>query len=375
MKVKEESAKAGLLLNIKNLEGSIVKLKLKYFGHIMRRQDSLEKTLMLGEIEGKRRRGQQRFRWIDSITEIMNMNLMSYSASKQLEKATEELLEDQGENDDAKVEHPTSSKGKPATPINKVPPFTLQVQSAATDVPAGDSDSSAFPEEDSVLFNKLSYLGSMMVCVPRSEAEAQKAMASLKAEKHVPILVTLYVPNVPEGSVRIIEQASGTEIAAFPIYKVLFCARGRDGTPESDCFAFTESYRSCEDFQIHVFSCEIKEAVSRILYSFSTAFRRSSKPAPDVKDSSLPTPESDIFTFTVSLEVKEDDGKGNFSPVPKDRDKFYFKLRQGIEKKVVVTIQQITNKELGIERCFGMLLSPGQKVRNSDMHLLDMVRI
>ncbi|XP_006635084.2 rab GTPase-activating protein 1-like [Lepisosteus oculatus] len=297
---------------------------------------------------------------------------MSYSASKQLEKATEELLEDQGGNDDVKVEHPTSSKEKPATPINKVPPFTLQVQSATTDVPAGDSDSSAFPEEDSVLFNKLSYLGSMMVRVPRSEAEAQKAMASLKAEKHVPVLVTLYVPNVPEGSVRIIEQASGTEIAAFPIYKVLFCARGRDGTPESDCFAFTESYRSCEDFQIHVFSCEIKEAVSRILYSFSTAFRRSSKPAPDVKDSSLPTPESDIFTFTVSLEVKEDDGKGNFSPVPKDRDKFYFKLRQGIEKKVMVTIQQITNKELGIERCFGMLLSPGQKVRNSDMHLLDM---
>lgn len=58
------------------------------------------------------------------------------------------------------------------------------------------------------------------------------------------------------------DQASGTEIASFPIYKVLFCARGQEGSVESDCFSFTESYRSSEDFQIHVFSCHIKEAVS-----------------------------------------------------------------------------------------------------------------
>lgn len=61
---------------------------------------------------------------------------------------------------------------------------------------------------------------------------------------------------------RVVDQASGTEIASFPIYKVLFCARGREGSVESDCFCFTESYRSSEDFQIHVFSCHIKEAVS-----------------------------------------------------------------------------------------------------------------
>lgn len=60
------------------------------------------------------------------------------------------------------------------------------------------------------------------------------------------------------------DQASGTEIASFPIYKVLFCARGQEGSVESDCFSFTESYRSSEDFQIHVFSCHIKEAVSYI---------------------------------------------------------------------------------------------------------------
>lgn len=52
--------------------------------------------------------------------------------------------------------------------------------------------------------------------------------------------------------------------------------------------------------------------VSRILYSFCTAFKRSSRQVTDVKDSIIPTPDSDVFTFSVSLEVKEDDGKGNF---------------------------------------------------------------
>ena len=53
----------------------MLKLKLQYFGHLMRRADSFEKTLMLGEIEGERRRGQQRRRWLDSITDSMHMSL------------------------------------------------------------------------------------------------------------------------------------------------------------------------------------------------------------------------------------------------------------------------------------------------------------
>ena len=53
----------------------MLKLKLQYFGHLMRRVDSLEKTLMLGGIGGKRRRGQQRMRWLDGITDSMNVNL------------------------------------------------------------------------------------------------------------------------------------------------------------------------------------------------------------------------------------------------------------------------------------------------------------
>ena len=58
-----------------SLEGMILKLKLQYFGHLMRRVDSLEKTLMLGGIGGRRRRGRQRMRWLDGITDSMDMNL------------------------------------------------------------------------------------------------------------------------------------------------------------------------------------------------------------------------------------------------------------------------------------------------------------
>ena len=53
----------------------MLKLKLQYFGHLMRRTDSLEKTLMLGKIEGERRRGQQRMRWLDGITDLKDMSL------------------------------------------------------------------------------------------------------------------------------------------------------------------------------------------------------------------------------------------------------------------------------------------------------------
>ena len=58
-----------------SLEGLMLKLKLQYFGHLMRRADSFEKTLLLGKIEGRRKRGQQRMRWLDGVTDSMDMGL------------------------------------------------------------------------------------------------------------------------------------------------------------------------------------------------------------------------------------------------------------------------------------------------------------
>ena len=68
-----------------SLEGLMLKLKLQYFGYLMRRADSLEKTLMLGKIEGNRRRGQQRMRWLDGITESMESLSTLYEMVKDRE--------------------------------------------------------------------------------------------------------------------------------------------------------------------------------------------------------------------------------------------------------------------------------------------------
>ncbi|KAH0615599.1 hypothetical protein JD844_005051 [Phrynosoma platyrhinos] len=266
--------------------------------------------------------------------------------SNDREHEEEEEEEEEENSPDAEGDEPVLLEASASSTINPVsvsgpqkPGMMLPVKPAQ-----GDSeDSSPFTpvaDEDSVVFSKLTYLGCASVNAPRSEVEALRMMAILRSQCQISVDVTLSVPNVSEGTVRLLDPPTNTEIANYPIYKILFCVRGHDGTPESDCFAFTESHYNSELFRIHV---------SRILYSFATAFRRSAKQTPLAAPAAPQTPDSDIFTFSVSLEIKEDDGKGYFSAVPKDKDRQCFKLRQGIDKKIVIYVQQTTNKELAIE--------------------------
>ena len=75
-----------------SLEGQILKLRLQYFGHLMRREDSLEKTLMLGKCEGRRRRAQQSLRWLDSVIEVTNMNLTQLQEAVEGRRAWHALI-------------------------------------------------------------------------------------------------------------------------------------------------------------------------------------------------------------------------------------------------------------------------------------------
>ncbi|XP_029775873.1 rab GTPase-activating protein 1 isoform X2 [Suricata suricatta] len=320
-----------------------------------------------------------------------NNQIIGNGSEQQLQKELADVLMDPPMDDqpgdkelversqlDGEGDGPLSNQLSASSTINPVPLVGLQKPEMSLPVRPGQGDSegsSPFTpaaDEDSVVFSKLTYLGCASVNAPRSEVEALRMMSILRSQCQISLDVTLSVPNVSEGTVRLLDPQTNTEIANYPIYKILFCVRGHDGTPESDCFAFTESHYNAELFRIHVFRCEIQEAVSRILYSFATAFRRSAKQTPLSATAAPQTPDSDIFTFSVSLEIKEDDGKGYFSAVPKEKDRQCFKLRQGTDKKIVIYVQQTTNKELAIERCFGLLLSPGKDVRNSDMHLLDL---
>ncbi|KAF4082693.1 hypothetical protein AMELA_G00154580 [Ameiurus melas] len=313
--------------------------------------------------------------------EGVSFKIVGNGSEQQLQRELEDVLMDPSVADvtpgsdhvgGGDLSYPTTAAPRHPCPAPPKLEIVLPVHGAQQDDDSVMSPGTPLLDEDSVVFSKLTYLGCASVNAPRSEVEALRMMSILRSQCQVPLDITLSVPGVSEGTVRLLDPQSGTEISNYPIYKILFCVRGHDGTPESDCFAFTESHYNAEIFRIHVFRCEIQEAVSRILYSFATAFRRSAnKPSLSAQAPPL-TPDSDVFTFTVSLEIKEDDGKGTFSAVSKDKDRQSFKLRPGMDKKIVIYVQQTSNKELAIERCFGLLLSPGKNVRNSDMHLLDL---
>ncbi|XP_026864099.2 rab GTPase-activating protein 1 isoform X1 [Electrophorus electricus] len=313
--------------------------------------------------------------------EGVSFKIVGNGSEQQLQRELEDVLMDPSVAEvTSGLDH--TDRGEQGYPTTVAPPrpcqappkleMMLPVQGAQEDESLVESPGMLVLDEDSVVFSKLTYLGCASVNAPRSEVEALRMISILRSQCQMPLDVTLSVPGVSEGTVRLLDPQSGTEISNYPIYKILFCVRGHDGTMESDCFAFTESHYNTEIFRIHVFRCEIQEAVSRILYSFATAFRRSAIKAPLSAQAPPLTPDSDVFTFTVSLEIKEDDGKGTFSAVSRDKDRQSFKLRPGVDKKIVIYVQQTSNKELAIERCFGLLLSPGKNVRNSAMHLLDL---
>ncbi|XP_026544674.1 rab GTPase-activating protein 1 [Notechis scutatus] len=308
--------------------------------------------------------------------EKTGLKIVGNGSEQQLQKELEDVLmdplmedpsndregEEESPSQDGEVDEPVLLEASASSTINPVsmtgpskPEMRLPVKPSQ-----GDSeDSSPFTpvaDEDSVVFSKLTYLGCASVNAPRSEVEALRMMAILRSQGQTSVDVTLSVPNVSEGTVRLLDPPTNTEIANYPIYKILFCVRGHDGTPESDCFAFTESHYNSELFRIHVFRCEIQEAplipldngVGRILACFLLPF-----PNPGSQD-------------------RSSEALGCGSAVPKDKDRQCFKLRQGIDKKIVIYVQQTTNKELAIERCFGLLLSPGKDVQSGDMHLLDL---
>ncbi|XP_064648840.1 rab GTPase-activating protein 1-like isoform X3 [Lineus longissimus] len=232
-------------------------------------------------------------------------------------------------------------------------------------------------EHELTIFQGVTYLGSASVNAPRSEVEINRNMEVLNEQSQMAIPVTLSVPHNAEGIVRLLEPNSNTEIATFRIYRILFCARGPVDSSEKKCFAFTCSHGDRSEnaiFQCHVFRCDQHESVGKILYRFATSFRRMPKSPSAMISETADTavvPESLLFRFSVTYDFREDDGKGNFSTVPKDKS--VFKLRSNVEKKIIIAVQQISNRELKIERCFGLLIAPGRNVKNSDMHLIEMV--
>uniref|UniRef100_A0A8C4QNW2 RAB GTPase activating protein 1 n=1 Tax=Eptatretus burgeri TaxID=7764 RepID=A0A8C4QNW2_EPTBU len=172
----------------------------------------------------------------------------------------------------------------------------------------------------------------------------------------------MYVPLCD----RILD-GDGGEICSFPVQRILFCTRGHHGTPENDCFSFTENHNSSAIFRIHTFQCA---EVSRLLHSFAAAFEfcsRGVQHAIQSLDHNV-TATHDVYTFCVTLEIREEDGKGNFSAVPVERERPCFKLRAGVDRRVVLSVQQTSNCELTIERCFGLLLGSGKEL--DDVHLL-----
>ncbi|XP_069685787.1 rab GTPase-activating protein 1-like isoform X2 [Periplaneta americana] len=239
-------------------------------------------------------------------------------------------------------------------------------------------------QQDCTIFSGVSYLGAAAINAPKSEAEIQRNMGILNEQSsEQAIKVSVSVPSSSDGTVVLYDAASHVVMARYEIHRILFYARGTAGSSEASCFAFTWSHGDTQEsaiFQCHVFRCDIPEAVGQVSACFAKAFQRvpksmiSSVTSSDLGPAAPPDKEHvEVYIFEVSMEIKEEDGRGGFSAVPKDRS--YFKLRVNLEKQLCLTVQQVSENErdLEVERCFGVLVSPGRNVKHSDMQLLEMV--
>ncbi|XP_066994263.2 rab GTPase-activating protein 1-like isoform X2 [Anabrus simplex] len=238
-------------------------------------------------------------------------------------------------------------------------------------------------QQECTIFSGVSYLGAAAINAPKSEAEIQRNMGILNEQSSDQgIKVSVSVPSSSDGTVVLYDAGSNAVMARYEIHRILFYARGTANSPEASCFAFTWSHGDTQEsaiFQCHVFRCDIPEAVGQVSACFAKAFQRvpksmiSSVTSADLGSAPPDKEHTEIFVFEVSMEIKEEDGRGGFSAVPKDRS--CFKLRVNMEKQLCLTVQQVSENEhdLEVERCFGVLVSPGRHVKHSDMQLLEMV--
>lgn len=240
-------------------------------------------------------------------------------------------------------------------------------------------------DQDCTIFSGVTYLGAATINAPKSEAEIQRNMAILNEQSvDLGIKVAVSVPSSSQGIVVLYDANSNSVISRYEIHRILFYARGPAHSQEQGCFAFTWSHGETQEsaiFQCHVFRCDIAEAVTRVSACFAKAFQRVSRSmsssvtsAADMTGSitTLPEARTLMYVFEVNLEIKEDDGKGGFCAVGKD--KHGFKLKTNSVKQLCLTIKQVSDNgpQLLIERCFGVLVAAGRHVRHSDMQLLEM---
>ncbi|CAF0799546.1 unnamed protein product [Brachionus calyciflorus] len=274
-----------------------------------------------------------------------------------------------------------------------------------------------------ILFYGVTYLGCASVNAPKSEQEISRVMTTLNEQGKVVIEVSMSVPQSIDEKI-ILFDGQESKIAEYKMSHVLFVVRGGKNTPESNCFAFTTCHGDSSEnyiFSCHVFRCNLLDAVSKILYSFWTVFNRQNLKNPKPQESNQTSTtgqftsvattllgsltnlgasnlinstnnsvntgldfcefalkysngkQEDQYVFRASLEIKEEDGKNpqNFQPVPKEKE--FFKLRKNLDKQICIQIQQISNQQLEIERCFGLLMCQGRNVSHKDMQLLQTI--